>query len=99
MEGRRPGQRIGKEKINACDIIFHCLYTIARTMEIEIEGEKKGPVPLHWTPGLGPDALHKSRSDIFICEDRPWTGLWAVAPRTEQGTGSRAAPEFSASLR
>ena len=69
-------------------LTFPCTYTIARIMEIEIEGEKKITQSL--------DILHKSWCDLFVIDlfamRGPGQRLQAVVPGTQsRGLGSRAA--------
>lgn len=69
-------------------LTFPCTYTIARIMEIEIEGEKKITQSL--------DILHKSCCDLFViylfAMRGPGQRLQAVVPGTQsRGLGSRAA--------
>ena len=69
-------------------LTFSCTYTIARIIEIEIEGEKKITQSL--------DTLHKSCCDLFViylfAMRGPGQRLQAVVPGTQRrGLGSRAA--------
>lgn len=90
MEGRRPGERAGKEKIMPLWLIFHCTYTTAGILEIEIEGEKKSPTVL--TPSTNHTVMY-----LFVLSG-PGQRPRAVASEIEQGTRFQGRPERPAWL-